>query len=146
MTAPPGSHERHDLSALARACEVLGDRWSLPIVAALLDGPLRYTELHEGLPAIAPNILTARLRKLEEEGLVVPSRYSARPPRFDYRLTPDGAALADAIRLLSSWADRRAGGAEAPVHGVCGTDLEVRWWCPTCDLPAEPAEDGPILA
>jgi DNA-binding HxlR family transcriptional regulator len=146
MSAQPGSREREDVSALAAACDVLGDRWSLPIVAALLHGPLRYTELQEALPAIAPNILTARLRKLEEEGLVVPFRYSARPPRFDYRLTPDGAALADAIRLLSAWADRRAGGADAPVHDACGTELEIRWWCPTCEVPAEPVEDGPILA
>src|ERR1700757_4093243 len=81
------------LDGLASACEALGDRWSLPIVAALLDGPLRYTEIQERLPALAPNILTARLRKLERDGLLVASRYSSRPARFHYRLTADGAAL-----------------------------------------------------
>src|ERR1700756_2657318 len=89
---------------LAAACEVLGDRWSLPIVASLLEGPLRYTEIQERLPALAPNILSARLRKLEHDGLVVATRYSTRPARFDYRLTRDGAALAAAIQVLSAWA------------------------------------------
>jgi DNA-binding HxlR family transcriptional regulator len=147
----PASHHieavpEEDLRALERACELIGDRWSLPIAASLLAGPLRYTELQERLPAIAPNILTARLRKLEDAGLVLSSRYSARPPRFDYRLTPDGAALADAIRLLSSWGAARLGDARAPVHDLCGTPLGVRWWCPTCEVPAAPAGDAPILA
>src|SRR4029077_13956763 len=98
------------LAALASACDLLGDRWSLPIIAALLEGPLRYTEIQEYLPALAPNILTARLRTLERDGLLVATRYSSRPARFDYRLTPDGTALAGAIQLLGAWASAR----EAP--------------------------------
>jgi DNA-binding HxlR family transcriptional regulator len=140
------SGENDDLSALAAACDILGDRWSLPIVATLLDGPLRYTELQKRLPAIAPNILTARLRKLEQEGLVLSSRYSARPPRFDYRVTPDGAALGDPIRLLAVWAGLRMETAHAAVHDICGTPLEVRWWCPTCAVSAAPTDEAPILA
>src|SRR5262249_5460249 len=122
--------EGEDLSAVTAACEILGDRWSLPLVAALLAGPLRYGELQDRLPAIAPNILPARLRKLEEAGLVVSLRYSARPPRFEYLLSPDGAALADAVRALGAWAGRREGAGHAPRHAACGTELEVRWWCP----------------
>jgi DNA-binding HxlR family transcriptional regulator len=115
-------------------------------VAALLGGPLRYGELQDRLPAIAPNILSARLRKLEEAGLVVSLRYSARPPRFEYLLSPDGVALADAVRALGAWAGRRAGAARAPIHAACGTELEVRWWCPTCEVSTAPGEDAPILA
>src|ERR1700741_379565 len=91
----PGEQTREaerdgEIEAVAAACETLGDRWSLPIIAALLDGPLRYTEVHEQLPALAPNILTARRRKPERAGLLVATRYSSRPVRFDYRLTADG--------------------------------------------------------
>lgn len=134
------------MRSVTMACEVIGDRWSLPVVAALLDGPLRYTELRQLLPAIAPNILSARLRSLEQSGLVVASRYTARPPRFDYQLTPDGAALADAVRLLGAWAAGRAGAPDAPLHETCGTQLELRWWCPACHEAVHAAAPDAILA
>jgi DNA-binding HxlR family transcriptional regulator len=139
-------HAKDESSALAGACELLGDRWSLPLIATLLDGPLRYTEIHERLPALAPNILTARLRKLEQNGLLVATRYSTRPPRFDYRLSADGAALAGPIELLSAWASRRAEIGSAPVHAACGSPLEVRRWCPSCGLPVAPGEEDSVFA
>jgi DNA-binding HxlR family transcriptional regulator len=149
QTAP----ERADLDALAEACRLLGDRWSLPLIAALLEGPRRYGELQEQLAGIAPNILTARLRKLEEDGLVISSQYSERPPRFEYQLTPEATGLADAVRLLSAWAADRAherdpetDGESRPTHAACGSALEVRWWCPTCDAAVSPDDDEPIMA
>jgi DNA-binding HxlR family transcriptional regulator len=141
---------RADLEALADACRVLGDRWSLPLIAALLDGPRRYGELQEQLAGIAPNILTARLRKLEEDGLILSTQYSERPPRFEYRLAPEAAALADPVRLLAAWAAERSheheDARERPTHAACGSDLEVRWWCPTCDATVSPDDDEPIVA
>ncbi|HEX4564804.1 MAG TPA: helix-turn-helix domain-containing protein [Solirubrobacteraceae bacterium] len=134
------------LEGLAAACGLVGDRWSLPIVAALLDGPLRYTEIQERVPGLAPNILTTRLRKLEQEHLLVATQYSARPPRFEYRLTPDGAALGGAIALLSAWSAARADPGTAPRHDECGSALELRWWCPACGLPVSPGAEQPILA
>jgi len=121
-----------DASALSEACRLVGDRWSLPIVAALQDGPLRYTEIRELLPAIAPNILSARLRSLEQDGLLASQRYSARPPRFEYRLTGDGEALRDIARMLAAWGARRSGAGQEAVHESCGSALEMRWWCPAC--------------
>ena len=143
-----GDPPEGQLAGVAAACDLLGDRWTLPVIAALLDGPLRYTEIQEQLPALAPNILTARLRKLERDGLLVATRYSARPARFDYRLTPDGAALGGAIQLLGAWASTRAAPSAAPTHSACGGALEMRWWCPACGLPAPPPneEEEPILA
>jgi DNA-binding HxlR family transcriptional regulator len=147
MTNPlEHAEEIATVHAVAAACETLGDRWSLPVVAALLDGPLRYGELRERLPAIAPNILAARLRTLEDNGILVASRYTARPPRFEYRLTRDGARLAGAVEFLASWASHRAGGADAAVHAACGSELEVRLWCPVCEEVASPAADETILA
>ena len=129
-------------SPLADAMARIGDRWTLPVVEALLEGPRRFGELSERLPGIAPNILTDRLRGLERDGLVVARLYSQRPPRSTYELTSAGRALAGAVRLLSDWGARQAG-AEPPRHAACGTPLEVRWYCPTCDQTVdEDATEG----
>jgi DNA-binding HxlR family transcriptional regulator len=145
----PSAIENPDaLAHVAAVAERLGDRWSLVVIAALLSGPLRYGELQERVAGIAPNILSARLRKLEEDGIVVASPYSERPPRFEYRLTADGEALADALRLLADWSASRQGAepADVPRHGVCGSPLQVRWWCPVCEELASPGDDESLLA
>lgn len=122
-------------SPLAHALSAIGDRWTLLIVAALLDGPLRFGELQERVAGIAPNVLTQRLRRMESDALVVSRRYSARPPRFVYELSSSGRELAGVLRLLTAWGARGAGGDGAPRHEACGTPLEARWWCPTCEQP-----------
>ncbi|MHB8691269.1 MAG: winged helix-turn-helix transcriptional regulator [Solirubrobacteraceae bacterium] len=126
------------LPAISDAAAVIGDRWSPAVIAALLDGPLRYGELQERIEGIAPNILSARLKRLERDGLIVASPYSERPPRFEYRLTESGAELSDLLLLLAAWGTRRRASDRGPVHAVCGTPLEVTWWCPTCLEPASP--------
>ena len=128
-------------SALEAALDRVGDRWSLLIVDALLDGPRRFGELRDALPSIAPNILTDRLRRLERERILVAALYSTRPPRMEYTLTGDGRDLASALRLLADWGTRRTGG-EPLRHDRCGTPLEARWFCPTCSLAVSDAEIG----
>ena len=122
---------------LAHALEVLGDRWTLQVVAGLLDGPRRFGELAESLDGIAPNVLTTRLRQLERQGLVVATPYSQRPVRLAYALSDSGRELASAISLLSAWGARQTGTPEGPVHGSCGTSLETVLYCPTCERAAE---------
>ena len=100
---------RRDPSPLEAALERVGDRWSLLIVEALLDGPRRFNELGEAVSGIAPNILTDRLRRLERERIVVATPYQQRPPRMSYALTADGHDLASALRLLADWGARGAG-------------------------------------
>jgi DNA-binding HxlR family transcriptional regulator len=128
-------------SALESALDRVGDRWSLLIVDVLLDGPKRFGELRVALPAIAPNILADRLRRLERERILVAAPYSRRPPRMEYTLTGDGRDLASALRLLADWGSRRTGG-EPLRHDRCGTPLEARWFCPTCALAVSDAETG----
>jgi DNA-binding HxlR family transcriptional regulator len=135
-----------DLPALDAAAARIGDRWTLLLVATLLDGAARFGELQAALPGLAPNILTKRLRSLEQEGLVVAEPYSRRPVRLSYRLTGQGAALADALRLLTQWGAEHPGGGPAPEestplhHASCGTPVEARWWCPTCARPVDDDE------
>jgi len=138
--APGSTGEDPARSALADALAAVGDRWTLQIVAALLDGPRRFGELQDDVRGIAPNVLTQRLRHLERHALVVARPYSERPPRFVYELSAAGRELAGALRLLAGWGARNAEGASAPRHAVCGTALEARWWCPTCERPAADQE------
>src|SRR6478672_3417855 len=107
-------------SPLAEALARVGDRWTLLVVEAQI-------------PGIAPNILSERLRRLEREALLVARPYSERPPRAAYQLTAEGRELAGALRLLAHWGARHADPAGAPRHLACGTPIEARWYCPTCD-------------
>lgn len=131
---PDPSAVRRAPTPLEAALERVGDRWSLLLVEALLDGGRRFNELAEALPAIAPNILADRLRRLERERIVVATPYQQRPPRMSYALTVDGRELASALRLLSDWGARRSERPEPLHHELCGTSLETRWWCPTCSV------------
>jgi DNA-binding HxlR family transcriptional regulator len=119
-------------SPLAAALERVGDRWSLLLIEALLEGPRRFGELTEAVGGIAPNILTDRLRRLEAERIVRATPYSERPPRFDYQLTDEGMELAGVLRLLADWGSRTSSHAEPMRHATCGTPVEARLWCPTC--------------
>lgn len=127
-------------SPLAAALDAVGDRWSLQIVAALLDGPRRFGDLERDLDGIAPNVLAGRLRHLESRGVVLAEPYSQRPPRFVYELTAAGRGLAGALRLLSDWGARQDERAEAPRHDLCGTEMEATWYCPTCERPVADGE------
>ena len=126
-------------TALEAALDRVGDRWSLLVVDALLEGPRRFGELRDALPGIAPNILTDRLRRLERERILVSAPYSTRPPRMEYALTGDGRDLASALRLLADWGSRRTGG-EPLRHDRCGTAIEARWFCPTCAVAVADSE------
>lgn len=110
-------------------------------MAALLDGPLRFTDLSARLDGIAPNTLSSRLSDLEADGLVVSTPYQQRPERFSYHLTEDGLDLRDVIVAIRGWHTRRTTD-ESPTHATCGGQLQVRWYCPHChravDSPDEP--------
>jgi DNA-binding HxlR family transcriptional regulator len=136
---PDSPPERRE-SPLAEALAAVGDRWTLLVVAALLDGPRRFGDLEAELDGIAPNVLSQRLRHLERQGLVVTTPYSERPPRFVYELSQAGGELAGALRLLEDWGARHSERAEPLRHASCGTPLEARWYCPTCEEPVDEPE------
>jgi DNA-binding HxlR family transcriptional regulator len=135
MPTPPRRPVR-PASALDAALVRVGDRWSLLLVEALLPGPRRFNELLETLDGLAPNILSNRLKALEADGILAARPYSRKPYRVAYVLTARGAELAGALRLLAAWGAAtgpRRRGVTAPHHATCGTNVEARWWCPTCD-------------
>lgn len=138
MTGPPAA----SADALGRALDTVGDRWTLLVVNELVAGPRRFGELAAALPGLAPNILTSRLRQLERAGLVSATPYSRRPLRLTYTLGEVGHELRDAIALLAAWGDRQLDGVAAapPRHDRCGSPLEARLYCPTCDETVEIGE------
>lgn len=127
-------------SPLAAALERVGDRWSLLLIEALLDGPRRFGELSETVSGIAPNILSERLKRLEAERILRSTPYSERPPRYTYALTDEGLELAGVLRLLADWGARGSSHAEPMRHALCGTPMEARLWCPTCARAVEEPE------
>jgi DNA-binding HxlR family transcriptional regulator len=129
---PDTDEPAHPHDGLAEALALVGDRWTLLIVAALLDGPRRFGDLQADVNGIAPNVLTQRLRALTLHGLVIASAYTERPPRFVYELSAGARELALPLQLLAGWGSAHAPGAQAPRHEVCGTPLELEWWCPVC--------------
>ena len=83
----------------------LGDKWTVLVVGLLQDGPLRFTQLRNGIGKVAPKVLTETLRSLERDGLVTRTVHAQVPPRVDYELTDVGHSLAEPLDLLRDWAE-----------------------------------------
>ena len=137
MHSPP-------LIGLDRVARLVGDRWSMLVLAALADGGCRYGELTRRVPGISSNVLAGRLAALAGSGLIVGEPYSPRPDRLRYELTAEGRALNDALAVVAAWG---AHGEEdgALRHDACGTELEMRWHCPACDAEVEPGDAGHVF-
>jgi DNA-binding HxlR family transcriptional regulator len=99
----PDRRRYADPCGIARALDVVGERWALLVVRELLLGPRRFGQLRDGLPEISPNVLTQRLRELEGDGVV--HRYALEPPAdvIVYELTERGRALEPLLLALGSW-------------------------------------------
>lgn len=107
--------------ALARALDHIGDRWTLLIVRELLLGPARFTDLLGGLPGIATNLLTERLRSLEADGLVRRTPRSPSHRSFAYELTETGRELQEPVHGLIRWGRRWM------LDGPDGDHFRVDW-------------------
>ena len=91
--------------SIARALEVVGERWTLLIIRDVFLGIRRFDELQESL-GIARNVLTDRLNRLVGEGVLERVPYSERPTRYEYRLTAKGRDLNIALSGLRQWGDK----------------------------------------
>lgn len=106
---------------LARALDVVGDRWSLLIVRELRPGPRRFTDLVEGLPGISRKLLTERLRDLERDGVIARRQLPPPAARQVYELTDDGRELSTAMDPLIAWGALRMGQRRP------GETVQARW-------------------
>lgn len=101
-----GKRSYGDPCGTARALDVIGERWALLVVRELLFGPKRFTELSRGLPGMSQNVLAARLRELETDGIV--RNYRLGPPASTrvYELTQRGYQLEELLIALGRWGSR----------------------------------------
>jgi len=92
---------------IARSLDIFGDRWTLLMLRDLtLDGPRKFQDFEQSLAGISPNTLSARLKTLEENGIVERRFYSDHPPRAEYALTGKGVELRPVLRALKAWGEK----------------------------------------
>ena len=100
--------EKLNKKAIARTAQLMGDRWAIPIVAELMEGKKRFGELRESVAGINPQMLSARLKRLEEAEFVVREAYAEVPPRVEYSLTEKGNGLLNILRAISDFGEQYA--------------------------------------
>lgn len=121
-------------AAIERTLSVIGDKWSILVVRAVLRGVRRFDELIDDL-GIARPVLAERLKRLVAHGVLTKVPYQEHPARYEYRLTDAGLALSPVLVALVRWSETHLPNVEpttALVHAPCGTELEQAFWCRTC--------------
>ncbi len=119
---------------VARALELVGERWTILILQELLRGLHRFTDLKDSVHGIAPNVLSDRLKILEACGVVERKFYSDHPPRAEYHLTRKGHELGVVAGGLAVWGAKHLADDTVLTHTECGSAVEVVYRCPTCDV------------
>ncbi|GEK34956.1 hypothetical protein KSI01_24890 [Kurthia sibirica] len=95
---------KYDLPCnIAQTLNILGDRWTLLILHELLVGETNFNTIKEKLPGLSANLLSQRLKSLEDEQIVKSELYSSHPPRYAYTLTASGLALEDIFNSFILW-------------------------------------------
>jgi len=121
--------------SIAKALEVVGERWTLLIVRDVMLGQRRFGEL-QGSLGVARNVLSARLQRLVEEDILERRAYQSSPERYEYFLTEKGLDLWPALVALLAWGDRHSPEPAGPpmliVHKECGGEVNDRGICERC--------------
>ncbi|MFC6705142.1 winged helix-turn-helix transcriptional regulator [Flexivirga alba] len=84
----------------------VGDKWTVLVIGALADGPMRFTVLRDRVGGVSGKVLTATLRALARDGLVTRTAYPTIPPRVDYELTELGRSLQEPLDVIRDWSER----------------------------------------
>ena len=124
---------------VARALELVGERWTLLVLQELLRGRHRFAQLTDSVQGIAPNVLSERLKSLESYGVVERMFYSDHPPRAEYHLTRMGHELGVVAGALAAWGAKYLSDDIVLVHAECGSRVQVVYYCPGCDAQVKGA-------
>lgn len=128
---------------LEHAVDILGDRWSWEAIGAAFLGRKRFEEFL-AQTGMASNILSDRLRRLIEDGILIRRAYQDRPPRHEYLLTEKGRDFYAATVMLVRWGDRWLAGPKGPpvllTHKTCGSALNPQVTCSGCGEALDPHE------
>lgn len=140
--------------SVARTLEVIGERWSLLVIRDVFLGIRRFDEMQEHL-GISRNVLSVRLSRLVDQGVLRRVQYSERPPRFEYRLTRRGVDLFPVLMAMMEFGDTHAPPPDGPArlfrHKACDTAIDQRHLrCDRCGVDVEAWDvyqvEGPGLA
>jgi DNA-binding HxlR family transcriptional regulator len=118
---------------IARSLDVIGEWWTLVIVRDALRGATRFEDFRQA--GISDNILSARLRRLVEEGVFERHRYQEHPERFEYHLTEKGRDLMTVIGAIALWGIKWTPGPQVNrmIHDDCGHGLSLQAYCEECN-------------
>jgi len=122
--------------SIAKAADLVGDRWSLMVLAGCFSGVCRFNQF-ENFLGINRNLLSDRLDKLVTAGLLEKYLYNESPQRYEYQLTDIAHELRPIIIGLAAWAERHYTKKNAPftaVHKQCEQKVEIAIHCTTCDI------------
>lgn len=136
-SADPTALERRRPSSVARALQVIGDRWSFMIIREAFFRVRRFDDLQTRL-GIAPNILTDRLGRLVAAGVLGRVQYQSSPDRYEYRFTQKGKDLFGPMIAMLRWGDKWLAKGKPPLiltHLDCGKDFEPTVACDQCLCP-----------
>jgi DNA-binding HxlR family transcriptional regulator len=129
--------------SIASALGIVGDRWTILILRDAFRGLRRFDEIRRDLD-IPRAVLSERLRRLVDAGVLVKRRYQEHPPRDEYRLSRMGLELSPILVALMQWGDRWLSGPDgAPtllVHEPCGTEIDLGFYCWTCEEAFTPTD------
>jgi len=133
--------------SIARTLDVVGEWWTLLILRDAFRGTRRFDDFQASL-GLARSVLTARLKKLTDAGVLDKRQYTEHPPRYEYRLTEKGRALFPVITALLRWGDDWAAGPSGPpvqlVHAPCGHTMHPELTCPQCGGEVTAANTGSV--
>lgn len=134
--------ERVRPCSVARALQIIGDRWSFMLIREMFFGVRRFDEFQANL-GIASNILTDRLQRLTEHGIVEKRQYQVRPERFEYRFTARGRDLYASMIVMMHWGDKWLSKGRPPLilrHRDCQHDFFARVVCSECREELDPRQ------
>jgi DNA-binding HxlR family transcriptional regulator len=125
---------KYDLPCnIAQTLNIIGDRWTLLVLHEILAGRTTFNEIKKELSGISSNILSDRLKHLEQSGLVISSLYSDHPPRYEYTLTESGQELESVFNAIILWGRNNLEKCyKKIIHAKCKHEVEIAYYCPHC--------------
>lgn len=129
------------ICSITNALAVVGERWSILALREIFFGQCRFDQIVAGTGA-SRDILTTRLRKLVDAGVVVRRQYEEHPPRYEYLLSESGEQIAPILLALMEWGNRYVTEGAAPTvfRHSCGAELHAVTVCGRCSRPIEPGD------
>lgn len=126
---------RYDLPCnIAQSLNIIGDRWTLLVIHEIHIGNVTFSGIKKALEGISSNLLSERLKSLEEDNLIATTLYSTHPPRYKYTLTEKGKDLEPVFHSLVVWGEKHLEKCyKKAVHKECRHEVQIAYYCPDCD-------------